>query len=173
MATTEELVKAAQAGEKCAFAQLVGLYQRAAIITAQAVLGDFDRAQDAAQDGFVTAYTKLNQLHSAAAFGPWLLRIVRFRALHIERAHRTEPLEPSIADAQTEQASDWIQHYEEVVQQLARLTEHERIAIVLRYIDGRSIQEIANTTGQQSSTVKKRLVRALARLRKWMTEVPS
>ena len=42
MPTTEELVKAVRKGDKAAFAQLVGLYQRAAIITAQAVLGDLD-----------------------------------------------------------------------------------------------------------------------------------
>ncbi len=77
MPTTEELVKAARQGDQGAFAQLVVVYERAAIVTAQAVLGDLDLAQDAAQDGFVTAYTKLDQLQAAAAFGPWLLKSCR------------------------------------------------------------------------------------------------
>ena len=53
MPSTEELVKAAQAGEISAFAELVRRYERAVIITAHSVLGDFHLAQDAAQEAFL------------------------------------------------------------------------------------------------------------------------
>ena len=62
MPSTEELVKAAQAGEKAAFAELIRRYERAAIITAHSVLGDFHLAQDAAQEAFVIAYQKLSRI---------------------------------------------------------------------------------------------------------------
>jgi RNA polymerase sigma-70 factor, ECF subfamily len=173
MPTTEELVIAVRKGDKAAFAQLVGLYQRAAIITAQAVLDDFGLAQDAAQDGFVIAYTKLHQLHAAAAFGPWLLKIVRHRACLMQRGRRMEPLGSDIMDPNEARSNDWLQRYEEVIEQLGRLPEHERMVIVLRYVDGHSVREIGDTTGNRVGTIKKQLARALARLRKWLTEVPS
>ncbi|HEY2827864.1 MAG TPA: sigma-70 family RNA polymerase sigma factor [Pirellulales bacterium] len=173
MPTTEELVTAVRNGDKAAFSQLVEMYQRAAILTAQAVLGDLDLAQDAAQDGFVIAYTKLNQLYTAAAFGPWLLKIVRRRAGLIRRNSQTKQPSSDITSANITQSSDWIQRYEEVIEQLRRLPEHERMVMVLRYVDGLSIKEIAGTTGRQIETVKKQLSRALARLRKRLTELPS
>ena len=86
MRSTKQLVEATRAGEQSAFAELVRLYERAAIMTAQAVLGDFHAAQDAAQDGFVIAYRKIGQLRDTASFGPWMLRIVRRRAA--EMHHR-------------------------------------------------------------------------------------
>ena len=173
MPSTEQLVKAVRAGEKPAFGQLVRLYERAAIITAQSVLHDQGRAQDAAQDGFVLAYTKLNQLYRAAAFGPWLLKIVRRRAcLMLRERHREEQLRSDIVAANLGRSNDWIHRYEAVIEQLARLPEHERVVMVLRYVDGRSVQEIADTTGKPVGTIKKQLSRAVQRLRKWLKEVP-
>ena len=172
MATTEELVNAVRAGDKPAFSELVRLYERAAILTARAVLGDSDRAHDAAQDAFVIAYTKLNQLHAAAAFGPWLLRIVRRRASLMLRERRDGRLGSDIA-ADSGETNGWLDRYEEVIAQLARLPEHERTVVVLRYVSGHSPQEIANTIGKPVGTVKKQLARALDRLRKWLKEVPS
>ena len=173
MPSTEELVKAVRAGEKSAFAQLVQLYQRAAIVTAHSVLRDSEHAQDAAQDAFVIAYTKLNQLRAPAAFGSWLLKIVRRRASLIQRERREERLGSNYLAADSEQSSDWLQRYEEVVEQLARLPEHERTVVVLRYVNGHSVQEIADTIGKPVGTIKKQLSRALERLRRWLSEVPS
>jgi len=173
MPSTEELVKAVRAGEKSAFGQLVQLYQRAAIITAHSVLRDPERAQDAAQEAFVIAYTKLNQLQAAAAFGPWLLKIVRRRASLMQRERREERLRSDTVVANFGQTSDWLHRYEEVIEQLARLPEHERVVVVLRYVNGHSLQEISGTTGKPVGTIKKQLSRALGRLRKWLREVPS
>jgi RNA polymerase sigma-70 factor (ECF subfamily) len=173
MPSTEELVKAVRAGEKTSFGELVRLYERAAIITAHSVLRDHDRAQDAAQEGFVIAYTKLDQLYRAEAFGPWLLKIVRRRASLMQRERREERLGTDIVTANLGRSSNWIHRYEAVVEQLARLPEHERVVVVLRYVDGHSVQEIADSTGKPVGTIKKQLSRALERLRKWLREVPS
>jgi RNA polymerase sigma-70 factor (ECF subfamily) len=173
MPSTEELVKTVQSGERAAFAELVRRYERAAIITAHSTLGDFHLAQDAAQEGFVAAYRMLGQLRDAASFGPWLLRVVRRRALRLKRRSRTaEPLDSQYADVAAERY-DWIEPYEEAVRQLARLPEHERIVTTMRYVDGQSVQEIADSTGRPVGTVTKQLSRAIERLRKWLVEVRS
>ena len=172
MPSTEELVKAVRAGETSAFAQLVQLYERAAIITAQAILGDFHAAQDTAQEAFAIAYAKLDQLREPAAFGPWLLTIVRRQALVVQGQTRVEAISNETLVTPS-RSNDWIKQYEEVVEQLARLPEQERTVVVLRYVDGHSVQEIADTTGKSIGTVTKQLSRAVQRLRKWLIQVQS
>ena len=171
MPSTAELVNAARAGDKSAFGQLVRLYERAAILTAYAQLHDYHAAQDAAQDAFLNAYTNLNQLREAAAFGPWLLQLVRRRATLVQKTLRPEPFDAEPGLTAAGGSPDWLQRYEEVVQQLAKLPEHERTVMVLRYVDGRSVQEIAETLGKPADTVRKQLSRAVERLRTFFRKV--
>jgi RNA polymerase sigma-70 factor, ECF subfamily len=171
MPSTEELVKATRSGGAAVFADLVRRYERAAIITAQSVLKDFHLAQDAAQEAFVIAYGRLGQLRDAASFGPWLLRIVRRRALRLERRRKADRVVADCVDRPARETCDWMEPYEEVVQHIARLPEHERIVVVMRYVDGRSVQEIADLCGRPVGTVTKQLSRAIERLRNWLVEV--
>lgn len=173
MPSTEELVRATRAGESSAFAELVRRYERAVIITAQSVLGDFHLSQDAAQEAFVIAHQKLNQLRDAASFGPWLLRIARRRALHLQHRRRTESIGTQCVDSVTTPTSDWMEPYADVVKHFARLPEQERIVAVMRYVEGHSIKEIADSTGRPVGTITKQLSRAIQRLRAWLVEVSS
>ncbi len=153
--------------------ELVRCYERAAVITAHSVLRDFHLAQDAAQEAFVISHQRFGQLRDAASFGPWLLRIVRRRALRLGRGRNAELLVAGGVDRAATKTGDWMEPYEEVVQQIARLPEHERIVVVMRYVDGRSVKEIADTTGRPVGTITKQLSRAIERLRDWLVEVQS
>lgn len=172
MPTTEELVDSARRGEKASFGALVRLYERAAIVTAYAIVRDYHAAQDVVQDAFLSAYANLDQLRNAAAFGPWVLQAVRRRALLAQKSLRARPIAVGAGGPAAEPA-EWVQPYEEVVRRLAQLPEHERTVIVLRYLDGLSVQEIAQTTGRPADTVRKRLSRALQRLRTSFQKVVS
>jgi RNA polymerase sigma-70 factor (ECF subfamily) len=173
MPSTEELVKAAQAGRTAAFAELVRRYERAAIVTTYSVLGDFHTAQDAAQEAFVIAYQKLGGLRDPASFGPWLLRIARHRAVRFKRGRKAESAGKDCGELTATRSGDWMQQYTEVVQQIARLPEHERIVTVMRYVDGLSIKEIAEATDRSVGTITKQISRAVERLRNWLVEVRS
>jgi RNA polymerase sigma-70 factor (ECF subfamily) len=173
MPSTEELVGAAQRGETSAFADLVRCYERAAVITAYSVLGDFHLAQDAAQEAFLIAHQRLGRLRGAASFGPWLLRIARRRALRLHCSRHAERSVAGDADRAAAETGDWMEPYQEVVEQIARLPEHERIVVVMRYVDGRSVKEIAGSTGRPVGTITKQLSRAIERLRDWLAEVQS
>jgi RNA polymerase sigma-70 factor (ECF subfamily) len=172
MRSTEELVKAAQAGEISAFVELVRLYERAAIVTAQAVLRDFHAAQDAAQDAFITAYRKIGQLRDAASFGPWILTIVQRHAGAMRQKTRTAPIARECVATAAASESDWLAAYEEVIEQISRLPEQERVVVVLRYVDGHTVGEIARLTGKPLGTVTKQLSRGIQRLRTWLLEAP-
>ena len=173
MPSTAELVKAAQVGETSAFAELVRRYERAVIVTAYSVIGDFHSAQDAAQEAFVIAYQKINRLRDAASFGPWLLKIVRHRAVRLKRSREAVPARMDCVELTAKQSDDWMQPYKEVVQQIARLPDHERIVTVMRYVDDFSVKEIAEATGRPVGTITKQISRAIERLRNWLVEVRS
>ncbi len=62
---------------------------------------------------------------------------------------------------------DWI-NAEHLVSVIDRLPDHERVLIGLRFFDGHSLAEIAETTARPLGTVSKQLSRAIARLRAWL-----
>ena len=119
------------------------------------------------------AHSMLNQLRSAAAFGPWLLRIARRRAIRLQRGRNVERTGADNIDRAATAARNWMEPYEGVAREIARLPEHERIVVVMRYMDGRSINEIAVATGRPVGTITKQLSRAIERLRGRLVEVQS
>ena len=68
---------------------------------------------------------------------------------------------------------DWIEPFKAVAREITRLPEHERIVVVMRYVDGRSVKDIADATGRPVGTISKQLSRAIERLRGRLAEVPS
>src|SRR3954469_23590915 len=76
----EHLVRKTQAAEgearEEAFGELIAQFQSAAQGWAYNVLGDAHQAQDVAQEAFLTAYQKIDDLRDPAAFPGWLKRIV-------------------------------------------------------------------------------------------------
>ncbi len=82
------LVRLARAGDPDAFAALVDRHQRAAWRVAMAALGRRDEAEDAAQDGFLAAWQRLESLSDDERFRPWLLSIVWRKALDRRRSLR-------------------------------------------------------------------------------------
>ena len=95
----EALVAKTLAGDQAAFGVLVERYAGQARRVARAVLGDPDDADDAAQDGFLSALVKLGQFDARRPFGPWLMRIVANAATDRRRrrqVRRVEPLDPGL-----------------------------------------------------------------------------
>ena len=173
MTSTAELITRSQSGDQGAFAELVRRYERAVVVTTWAVLGDFHKAQDAGQETFLIAYRNLGRLRTPDAFPAWLLQIARREALRVARQPREVA---AVADptrrSTSADAPAWADAYAGVVETLSRLSESERTLIVLRYLDGHSMAEVAEITGRPLGSVTKQISRAIGRLRKWFVEVP-
>lgn len=165
----QELVEAVLGGDRAAYAALVRRYERAARATALRVLGDADAAQDAAQEAFVIAYEKLSTLYSRATFGPWLLKITHREAVRLGKKRRKTT---SLQDADQRQAPErkegWDPEAEELLAAVGRLPKQEHATVMLRYFQGRSVQEIADILGKPVGTVTKQLTRAHRRLKGWL-----
>ena len=173
MPSTEELINLAKEKKRTAFAELVRRYERTVTISAWSVVGDFHLAQDVAQDSFVIAYKKLNQLRGAASFGPWLLSIVRRESLRAVKRRDQTAAEISLPTELLSSAEDPHKRaaFEDVIPLLAILPNHERTVVVMRYFDGLSVQEIADDLARPLGTVTKQLSRALQRMRNVTNEV--
>ena len=166
MSSTVQLVAAAQKGDQEAFAELVRRYQRVTITTAWAVLHDFHAAQDVAQESFVMAFRKLSTLRHPKAFGPWLLKLTHRAAVqHSAQCPVTVPLESVAESVAMNEENGWPERFADVALQIGSLPDAEREVIVFRYVDGLSVNEIAEMTSSPIGSITKRISRALSRLR--------
>ena len=158
-----DLVRATLAGDRRAFGELTCRYQRAACAAARSVLCDRHAAEDAAQEAFLTAYTRLGDLRDHAAFGGWLLRIARQKATRIaQRTPATVPV-PDVATAP--QASELDDESWALLAAVTGLPEAESQVVILHYFDGHPVPAVAAMLGRPVGTVTKQLSRAYARLR--------
>jgi RNA polymerase sigma-70 factor (ECF subfamily) len=162
-----EIVTEVLADDSSAYGLLVRRYERVARAVATQILGDFHLAEDVAQEAFVAAYEKLATLRNREVFGPWFVRIVQNRARSlVRRAPRTEPLDENIPDpspGSNGQLDDLSKHLLDTVN---RLPEPERQVVMLKYFGGYNTQDIVEMIGASDGTIRKRLSRALTRLRK-------
>jgi DNA-directed RNA polymerase specialized sigma24 family protein len=76
MESLTSLVERARSGDLEAFTQIVCRFQAMAYGYAYAILGDLILAEDAAQEAFLEAHRKLDNLREPAAFPGWFRRIV-------------------------------------------------------------------------------------------------
>ncbi|MCH9654886.1 MAG: sigma-70 family RNA polymerase sigma factor [Planctomycetes bacterium] len=170
MQTTTELVELAKTGDCDAIGALVDRYERAAVVIAWTILGDFHLAQDVAQDCFVVAFRQLSQLRSSEAFGGWLMTSVRRKAIKLKARAGDETVDFPLSEL-PDRDSDWVFVLEEILPMLRELPEQEFQVINFRYLNGFSVKEIAIETGRPIGTVTKQLSRAVRRLRTMVNEV--
>jgi RNA polymerase sigma-70 factor (ECF subfamily) len=179
------LVARARRGDLEAFDQLVLRHQQQVFAVALRMLGDPDEAREAAQDAFVRAFRGLGGFRQEAKWSTWLVSITmhgcrnRRRALARQRgviaASLDDPVgagEQTVADTVSDPApspsaaAERHEQQERVLAALQRLDEDDRVAIVLRDIQGHAYEEIADILKLPLGTVKSRLSRARDALRK-------
>lgn len=162
----------ARAGDQDAFVRLIETYQAAVFNLAYRMLGDAAEAEDAAQEAFLRAYTRLSSYDTQRPFKTWLFAITSHHCL--DRLRRRRPtrlsLDQPLAADDTAKLAEPTPGPEEramrsereaaLQKHLARLSPEDRAVIVMRYWYDMSYQEIAQTTETTVSAVKSRLHRA-------------
>jgi RNA polymerase sigma-70 factor (ECF subfamily) len=174
------LVTACRRGDREAFNELVQRHRGAVYGLAYRLIGQREEAEDLAQEAFLAAYEKLDQLADAAKFGRWLLAITRNACRMWWRQARVQPsLEPLwdgngdltedseqalLASAREEFARRELQTA--VRAALAALSPDHRAPVQLHYLEGYDYRETAVRLDLPVSTVRGRLERARRELRK-------
>jgi RNA polymerase sigma-70 factor (ECF subfamily) len=161
-----ELVSACLDGSKAAFEVLVRRYERPVRATALSVLGDFHRAEDAAQDTFIRAWKKLPGLRNQAVFGPWITKIAKHSAINIARRRIRVSAQHSTPAKVIEQPDGRLESDKRrLLEAVMKLPKAHRHLIMLRYFSKYPVKELARITGRSVGTVTKQLSRAREQLR--------
>jgi len=154
-----------------AFAELVLRFQDMAFACAYAVLGDAYLAEDVAQDAFVVAWQKLDQLREPNAFPGWFKRIVLSQCNRLTRGKRLQivPLDAGAHSPTTDPGPHIIAEKHELLNKVLRaikaLPDNERLVTTLFYVNGYTQADIGHFLEVPVSTVNKRLYTARQRLK--------
>ncbi len=157
----QRLVMAARRGDKEAFGKLHQSYVR----TVHGVLLSRippAEVSDLAQEVFLTAWQKLDQLDDKAAFGPWVCAIARNKSTDFLRRRRTfQPLPEEFASVRPTPRVEAL----EALEALRSLPETYRETLMLRLVEGMTGPEIAQKTGLTPASVRVNLHRGMKLLR--------
>lgn len=187
--TDEHLVEEFLQGNLAAFEELVSRYEQKVFQLAYRLSGNLDDASDLAQEAFLKVYRSLGQWRGKATFSTWLYRIVTNTFLDDMRKRKRRPLVAVSLDASipTEDGEvtrefpstdpgpeqEYLQRelQQIVLTALAELEPDYRVVLTLRDIQGHTYEEIAQITQLNIGTVKSRISRARAALRKKLLEM--
>jgi len=164
-------------GDERAFQELVERYQTRLLNFIYRTIGDRERAEDLVQEVFIRVYRHLHRFDRSKKFSTWAYTIASNLAKNELRNRSRNPLvlfqtmrstseeddRPLQFEDATSRPDDMYRkrHLRQLVDQtVAALPEHHRQVFVLRELEGKSYEEIAEITHCNLGTVKSRLNRA-------------
>jgi RNA polymerase sigma-70 factor (ECF subfamily) len=178
-AEERQLVRRAQKGEKSAFEILVQRHQHRVFAVARGILKRQEDVEDIAQQVFVKAYFSLKRFDQRAAFSTWLYKITVNECWDLLRKRKARPLvyESDFSEEQSRQfsasereadggpdTSERMAMRQRLDNMLAQLDDRDRAMLILKEVEGFSVEEIADSLGLNANTVKVRLFRARRRI---------
>jgi RNA polymerase sigma factor (sigma-70 family) len=156
VASDEHLVARVRAGSAAAFEALFDRHQRSLLAFCRHMLGSTADAEDAVQHTFMAAYADLMRSERPIALRPWLYSIARHRCLSVLRARRERPVaelpEPEVDHLAAE--VDTREELRATLNDIARLPDDQRAALVLAEMGDASHAEIAQILGCRQEKVK-------------------
>jgi RNA polymerase sigma-70 factor (ECF subfamily) len=180
---TEEaaLVRRAQSADEMAFREIVERYQSKVFSIIYGILRNHNDAEDIAQQVFTKVYFSIKSFDFRSSLLTWIYKITvnecydylrkkKVRKLVYESdftqedALRMENSEPARDQRQPVDVS--LAQRDLVVKLLARLPEEERNLLLLKEVEGHSVEELAAMTGINENTIKVKLFRARQKLLK-------
>ena len=171
-------IRAAQQGDAEAFNKIVRNCQKRVLGTVYRLIGRHDDVEDVGQEVFVRVYLSLNQLRTVEVFESWLYRLTVNAAYDYLRKRRRNPAIP-MAELGEDQlrlidADESGQRYEMENRQaeareilnllLDQVSEHDRILLVLKEVEGLSLKQLKEIYGVSEGALKVRLFRARRRV---------
>lgn len=163
------LVLRCQTGDEEAYRELIGHYSPRLRYFLRKMLPHGDRSEDVLQEVWIDVFRQLPRLQDVGAFKAWLYRIARGKkTLELRRNGRAVPVgEDAEEIAASEDETDFSPaDAAEVHAALNELGAEHREALVLRFLDDLSYDEIAAIVGCPPGTVRSRIHYAKQALRR-------
>ncbi len=132
--------------------------------------GDSDLADDLAQDTFVKAYLSCDSFREDSKLSTWLYRIAYNTYISNRRMVRRNESIVEAEQLSSHERSDRAFDYQALYLALEKLSEKERSAILLHYMHGFAIDEVADITGSSVDAVKQLLSRGRRHLKGLLTD---
>ena len=164
--TEEQLIERAKSGDRDAFCRLVERYQRQIHALALHFTGNPAEAEDLSQEAWLKAFRSMRSFRGDSSFYTWIRRIA-INALVDSRTRWWWRAQPFDSESQFvyELPVETQLLLRTVWSQLSELSPAERITVILRHVEGMTVDEIAAARNTSGGTVKKTLHRAIAKLR--------
>jgi RNA polymerase sigma-70 factor (ECF subfamily) len=189
-AEDDELIRAAQEGERSAFDSLVRRYDRSVLRLALHMLGNEQDAQDVHQEAFLKAYRHLGNFRFECSFYTWLYRIVTNLCLDQMRRRKSRREDPATvldssgaemdlmanltdgrASANPERELERKTMNVAIQSALDELTPRERMVFELKHYQGLKLRTIGEMLSTTEETAKNTLFRATRKLRARLADV--
>jgi RNA polymerase sigma-70 factor, ECF subfamily len=169
------LVVLAQGEDKAAFEELMVRHQQRVFAVATRILRRREDVEDISQQVFVKAYFSLKRFDQRAAFSTWLYKITVNECWDLLRKKKVRPLlyEADLSEEQSRQVTvaegahstepdvlTQLEARQRVDSLLSGLDERDRLMLILKEVEGLSIEEIGEVMDLNANTVKVRLFRA-------------
>src|SRR5689334_17950341 len=173
------LVRRAQSGDESAFGEIVERYQSKVFSIIHGIVRQRNDVEDIAQQVFAKVYFSIRNFDFRSSLITWIYKITvnecfdylrkkKVRKLVYEsdmsedEVRRVENSEPSI---ERQPAADvTLARRDYVVKLLSRVSEEERMLLMLKEVEGFSVEELAEQTGMNENTIKVKLFRARQKL---------
>ena len=165
----QDLIRAAQSGDRDALVTLLRDIENHVYRTAYYVLGNEQDAMDASQEALMRIYTKINSYEQKAQFKTWVQRIVT--NVCIDKFRRAKPTisidEHNMVFSTSNNVEEEVMSAyvaQDIQEAIDKLPDHHRAVVVLRYLQDFSYNEIADSLNLPLNTVKSYLFRARQQL---------
>jgi RNA polymerase sigma-70 factor (ECF subfamily) len=189
-AEDDELIRAAQKGDRSAFDALVRRYDRSVLRLALHMLGNEQDAQDVNQEAFIKAYRHLANFRFECSFYTWLYRIVTNLCLDQLRRRKSRREDPSTVLDSNGGEMDLLAHLKDdraahnparelerktmsvaIKEAIDQLTPRERTVFELKHYQGLKLRTIGEMLSTTEETAKNTLFRATRKLRAKLADV--
>jgi RNA polymerase sigma-70 factor (ECF subfamily) len=181
--STEEagLVRRAQDGDEMAFREIVERYQSKVFSLIYGILRNHNDAEDIAQQVFTKVYFSIRNFDFRSSLLTWIYKITVNECYDYLRKKKVRKLvyesdfteEDALRMENSETARDPKRPVDVTLAQrdlalklLSRLPEEERTLLLLKEVEGHSVEELAEMTGINENTIKVKLFRARQKLLK-------
>jgi RNA polymerase sigma factor (sigma-70 family) len=159
------LIAMARSGNAGAFETIVDRYQGRLLGFCRQMLGSTEDAEDVLQEVFVNAYRAMLADEREINLRPWLYRIARNRCLnHLRKptadAQESMDMVPAVEASSTAERVHNREEFRQLIDDVGKLPETQRTALLLREMDAMSYEEIAAAMETSVPSVKSLLVRA-------------
>lgn len=177
-----QLIEATKNGDEIAFAEIVARYRNPLTNYLFRFLNDYEEAVDLAQETFVRVYFAIDRYHTQYAFSTYVYRIATNLAISelrrrkrrrlmsltgLFQADEDSEVEYQPADKAALQDTQIVDNERDrtIARAIAALPEKYRVPIILRDIEGKSYDEVAEIMGLGLGTTKSRISRGRGLLR--------